>query len=135
MPVKDVFQLSSKDNITKLDMSIQLFMGLIIVGCVIKFGTLFIQDNPNNNGIGRATASIWGYSIIILSFLGIIILKLQDTDYGFIKSIERIENYQYILIGIIIFLIFLNAKYLKQINKGNISEKYLIFPSFLLVFI
>ena len=135
MPVKDVFQLSSKDNLTKLDMSVQLFMGLIIVGCVIKFGTLFIQDNPNNNGIGRATASIWGYSIIILSFLGIIILKLQDTDYGFLKSVEKIQYYQYILIGIIIFLIYLNTTYLKQINKGDISDKYLQWDTWNTIFI
>jgi hypothetical protein len=87
--------------------------------------TIFIKDNSENTGMGRATASIWGYSLIILAFLGIIILKMQDIDYGYIKSIEAIPYYQYILIGIILFLIYINSTFSKQINKGYISENYM----------
>jgi hypothetical protein len=119
-----IFKLKNEDIKKNIDISVQLFLGLIVIGCILKFMTIFIKDNSENTGMGRATASIWGYSIIILAFLGIIILKMQDIDYGYIKSIEAIPYYQYILIGIILFLIYINSTFSKQINKGYISETY-----------
>ena len=119
-----IFKLKGEDITKNIDISVQLFLGLIVIGCILKFMTIFIKDNSENTGMGRATASIWGYSIIILAFLGIIILKMQDIDYGYIKSIESIPYYQYILIGIILFLIYINSTFSKQINKGYISEAY-----------
>jgi hypothetical protein len=120
-----IFKLKGEDITKNIDISVQLFLGLIVIGCILKFMTIFIKDNSENTGMGRATASIWGYSIIILAFLGIIILKMQDIDYGYIKSIESIPYYQYILIGIILFLIYINSTFSKQINKGYISETYM----------
>ena len=120
-----IFKLKNEDIKKNIDISVQLFLGLIVIGCILKFMTIFIKDNSENTGMGRATASIWGYSLIILAFLGIIILKMQDIDYGYIKSIEAIPYYQYILIGIILFLIYINSTFSKQINKGYISENYM----------
>ena len=120
-----IFKIKNEDIKKNIDISVQLFLGLIVIGCILKFMTIFIKDNSENTGMGRATASIWGYSIIILAFLGIIILKMQDIDYGYIKSIESIPYYQYILIGIILFLIYINSTFSKQINKGYISENYM----------
>jgi hypothetical protein len=120
-----IFKLKNEDIKKNIDISVQLFLGLIVIGCILKFMTIFIKDNSENSGMGRATASIWGYSLIILAFLGIIILKMQDIDYGYIKSIEAIPYYQYILIGIILFLIYINSTFSKQINKGYISENYM----------
>ena len=76
-----IFKLKGEDITKNIDISVQLFLGLIVIGCILKFMTIFIKDNSENTGMGRATASIWGYSIIILAFLGIIILKMQDIDY------------------------------------------------------
>ena len=120
-----IFKIKNEDIKKNIDISVQLFLGLIVIGCILKFMTIFIKDNSENTGMGRATASIWGYSLIILAFLGIIILKMQDIDYGYIKSIEAIPYYQYILIGIILFLIYINSTFSKQINKGYISENYM----------
>ena len=119
-----IFKIKNEDIKKNIDISVQLFLGLIVIGCILKFMTIFIKDNSENSGMGRATASIWGNMILILAFLGIIILKMQDIDYGYIKSIEAIPYYQYILIGIILFLIYINSTFSKQINKGYISETY-----------
>ena len=76
------------------------FIGLIVIGIIVKLiGSIGVET------LGQATASLWGYNIILFALIGIMILKLDTSEYMFMKQIKH--SYYYVII-----VLMLKIKYL-----------------------
>jgi glucan phosphoethanolaminetransferase (alkaline phosphatase superfamily) len=98
-----------------------LFGGLIFVGLFMKFLSGFM---PVGSSIGEATITIWGYSIILFSLLGLIIIQIDPNTGDSLKEFSQIPFTVYILALIVLWIIILNIKYTKPINQGTIPPTY-----------
>ena len=123
---------------TKVDITIKFFISLILLGCVIKILTTSVNQSDVEGGIGEATGTIWGYLIILFSLIGLIIMKVDSTT----NSTQQILNntigipwYFYFLTAIIIWTIYLNITYFKEINKHNTPPNYSYWNTWNTVFI
>jgi hypothetical protein len=122
----------------KVDISIKFFISLIFLGCLIKIFTTSINQSNDTGGIGEATGTIWGYLIILLSLLGLIIMKVDSST----NSTQQILNntlgipwYFYFLTAIIIWTIYLNVTYFKEINKQNTPPNFSYWNNWSTIFI
>jgi len=97
-----------------------LFGGLIFVGLFMKFLSGFM---PIGSSIGEATITIWGYSIILFSLLGLVIIQLDSNTQTY-TQLTQIPFTVYILAVIVLWIIILNLNYTKPINNGTIPPTY-----------
>ena len=97
-----------------------LFGGLIFVGLFMKFLSGFM---PIGSSIGEATITIWGYSIILFSLLGLVIIQLDSNTQTY-TQLTQIPFTVYILAVIVLWIIILNLNYTKPINQGTIPPTY-----------
>jgi hypothetical protein len=97
-----------------------LFGGLIFVGLFMKFLSSFM---PIGSSIGEATITIWGYSIILFSLLGLVIIQLDSNTQTY-TQLTQIPFTVYILAVIVLWIIILNLNYTKPINQGTIPPTY-----------
>lgn len=101
------------------------------VGIIIK---LFLGSSTTDDGSrGPASAAIWGYGVIAASVLGIMFItfamatqlsKLSENSIGFVKSLFLHSLPPVLMLGILTWLIIINAEYFKRINEGNIAKEY-----------
>uniref|UniRef100_A0A6C0JKW6 Uncharacterized protein n=1 Tax=viral metagenome TaxID=1070528 RepID=A0A6C0JKW6_9ZZZZ len=97
----------------------KFFIGLIFIGVIIKLlGSIGIES------LGQATASLWGYNVILFSLIGIMILKLDTSEYVFMKQIKDIPLYLFVLAILIVWVIILNVKFYKVINEKSLPGEY-----------
>jgi len=123
---------------TKVDITIKFFISLIFLGCIIKILTTSLSQSDYTGGIGEATGTIWGYLIILFSLLGLIIMKVDSST----NSTQQILNntlgipwYFYFLTAIIIWTIYLNVTYFKEINKQNTPPNFSYWNKWSTIFI
>jgi hypothetical protein len=128
-----VTQVYNKDTKKNKDVTIatQFFIGLIIVGCIIKLLSNTLSGTP---GFSPASGTIWGYLLVLCSILGFIILTVDTTTDITIKQFN-IPWYLFVLIGIILWVLYLNISFYKQINRNNIPPVYTMWDSWSSVFI
>lgn len=109
-----------------------LFGGLIMIGLIIKWlsSALTATDSP----LGEATGTIWGYSIILFSLLGLVIIQL-DSNNNPITQISKIPVSIFGLSVIVIWIIILNVTYSKYINRKTIPPTYAFWNTWSTVFI
>jgi hypothetical protein len=112
----------------KVTITIKLFISLIFLGGFIKILTTSIKQDNSTGGIGEATGTIWGYLIILLSLIGLIIIKVDSSTSSTTQLVNN-ENgiipwYFYILTPLILWIIYLNVTYFKQINKQTTPPNY-----------
>jgi hypothetical protein len=97
----------------------KFFLGLIFIGVIVKLlGGLGVES------LGQATASLWGYNVILFALIGIMILKLDTSEYMFMKQIKNIPIYVFVLSVLIVWVIILNVKFYKIINKQQLPKEY-----------
>lgn len=97
----------------------KFFIGLIFIGIIVKLlGGLGVQS------LGQATASLWGYNVILFALIGIMILKLDTSEYMFSKQIKNIPIYIFVLSILIVWVIILNVKFYQVINKQHLPTEY-----------
>jgi hypothetical protein len=97
----------------------KFFIGLIFIGIIIK-----LLGSVGVDSLGQATASIWGYNVILFALIGIMILKLDTSEYIFTKQIKNIPIYIFVLTVLIVWVIILNIKFYKIINKKQLPTEY-----------
>jgi hypothetical protein len=126
-------QIYDKETKTNKDVSIatQFFIGLIIVGCIIK---LLSNSLSGASGFSAASGTIWGYLLVLCAILGFIILTVDTTTDNTIKQFN-IPWYLFGLIGIILWVLYLNISFYKQINRNNIPPVYNMWDSWSTIFI
>ena len=118
----------------KYDISVMMIFAAI--GIIIK---LFFAQTPSADGsTGPANATIWGYGVVAMSMLCTIFIKYALGSggeiltervgkegalkfvWGLVKQIIPVT----VVFGILIWTIILNATFITQINKGEVSPTY-----------
>ena len=109
---------------------------LALVGLIIK---LFLTTDTTSDGSsGPASASIWGYSLMACSVLGMLIVTYalnsnanmvnwKEGNVKFVKNIFTNSILPVLMLGILAWLITLNATYFKEINEGKIASEYSLY--------
>lgn len=123
---------------SEIEMSEQFFMGLIIVGSIIKLLTAGLNSSSatsNNSGINGASGTIWGYFLILFSILGYVIITIDNSTVNIANQLRNIPWYFYILLAIICWVLSLNIIYYKQISKNHIPTSYYTWDIWSSVFI
>jgi hypothetical protein len=118
---------------TNADLSLVqlLFGGLILIGILIKWITGLL---PPTASIGEATGTIWGYSIVLFSLIGLVIIQL-DSNNNPTKQLSEVPYSLYILSVIVLWIIVLNVKYSKSINTKTIPPTYYLWNTWSTIFI
>jgi len=122
----------------EIDMAQQFFIGLIIVGVIIKLLTAGLNVNAstnNNSGINGASGTIWGYFLILFAILGYTIISIDNTTVNLMAQLKSIPWYFSVLIPIILWVLSLNIIYYDQISKNNIPKSYYIWDIWSSIFI
>ena len=109
-----------------------LFGGLIFVGLFMKFLSGFM---PVGSSIGEANITVWGYTIILFSLLGLIIIQINPNDSKTLTQLSQIPFTVYILAVIVLWIIILNLNYTKPINQGTIPPTYAFWNKWSTIFI
>jgi hypothetical protein len=121
-----------------LKYDITLLMLFCLVGVIVK---LFIgQSHSSDGSYGPASASIWGYGVVALSVLSLIMITFtlaskmlpKDTNpenWGIAKILIINSLPGLLLFGVLTWLITLNATYYKQINEGHVATEYAQFST------
>jgi hypothetical protein len=111
-----------------------LIIFMAITGVIIKM----IQPTSSNINVGPASASLWSYGMIMMATLGIMfssfaIISKMDTlktnSVSFVKSLFTQSVPSLLLIGLLTWLIVLNAQYFKNINQGEVATEYSMYSN------
>ena len=112
-------------------LSSKIFFSFIIVGFLIKF--IFSTFDSEYGTYGQASASLWGYTIILMSLVSIVFLNIifsiskPNNSLNFLKLIPI----DMIIIFIYLFwLISINTKHFKNLNMKKIPPNYYIYSFF-----
>lgn len=101
-------------------------------GIVIK---LFLGGSYSDDGTtGPAGAAMWGYGLVAISILTIIVVSFglqqkmaeikNESALGFLKGLLMQSLPPVLLLGVLIWLIYLNAAYFKRINQNKVATEY-----------
>ena len=110
-----------------------VFLSLIVIGFFIKFA--LNMGSSEDGSMGPANSLIWGYSIILFSIIGIIILNI-DIGNNTWNDVKNIPWSMILTLIIIMWIISLNFMYFTTINKGNVPYQYSMwsmYSSFLII--
>jgi len=111
-------------NNKEVRFNLSIFSGFILIGfIVIALFSSFSKDGSN----GPATSSLWGYSIILFSLVGIIFVKIKmtgDKNKSILSYIIGNGLPVFLLLFNILWIISLNVNYFEDINKGLVSKDY-----------
>ena len=126
--------MAATDISTVKDLSLVqlLFGGLIMIGLLIKWLSSLLTGT--NTPLGEATGTIWGYSIILFSLLGLVIIQL-DSNNNPNTQLSNVPYGVYFLSVIVLWIIILNIRYNKYINKKTIPPTYAFWNLWSTVFI
>ena len=125
--------MSSTDTTNKKYLTF-IFLGLSFIGILIS---LFFGNTPNkmNTDNGKANAIIYGYSMIIFSLVGLLLVQFAIFSENsplagiidFIKNIFQNSLPTILLIFILYWIVDLNISFHKKINNNKIPQEYKIF--------
>jgi hypothetical protein len=109
-----------------------IYNSLLIVGLIIVFATV------GSNAASSLTGTIIGYSFIITGILLLVgfllnnMSNLAGANFSFISSLITIGPFV-LLIGILVYMIYLLSYYFSQITAGHISSGYYTFMNIFIV--
>ena len=103
----------------------QVFIGFIFVGLIVKILLGIAQP---------ASATIWGYFVIIFSLIGLIFLN-TDTTKNDMEALKGFFQPLLLLIIVLLWSISLNFRFYKEINKKTVPSQYYIWSGFSTVLI
>jgi len=115
-----------------LNFDVTNMMWIAFVGIVVK---MFVGNDTSENGMsGPASAAVWGYGLVTLAVLAIMFISFAMTSR--METIEQLNSITFtklmffhsipsiLMLGILSWLISINAIHYKQINKGDTAEEY-----------
>ena len=112
------------ENVNETRFNLSIFSGFILIGfLVIALFSSLSEDGSS----GPASASLWGYSIILFSLIGIVFIKIKMTE----DSNKSVLSYIignglpiFLQLFNLLWLISLNVSYFDDINKGLVSKDF-----------
>lgn len=116
---------------TNTEYDIHNMIGFSTVGILIK---LFFGSQTEDGSSGPASASIWGYGVVVLAILSILVIfislaskitSIQDYDvFKFLKTLVKYTLPSLLTLIVLIWLITVNVIYFKRINQGKVADEY-----------
>jgi hypothetical protein len=109
-----------------------IYNSLLVVGLIIVFSTI------GSNAASSLTGTIIGYSFIITGILLLVgfllnnMNNLAGANFSFLSGLITIGPF-ILLIGILIYMIYLLSYYFSQITAGHISGGYYTFMNIFIV--
>ena len=124
-PIMNSKQTTNKHYLT------YIFLGLSIVGLLIS---IFLGNkNTHDENNGKANAIIYGYSMIIFSIIGLILIQFAINNnttkniFEFLKNIMTNSLPSIFLVVLLLWIVNLNVSFYKKINLGHVAEEYKLF--------
>ena len=112
------------ENINETRFNLSIFSGFILIGfLVIALFSSLSEDGSS----GPASASLWGFSIILFSLIGIVFIKIkmrEDEGKSVLSYIIGNGLPVFLLLFNLLWLISLNVSYFDDINKGLVSKDF-----------
>lgn len=112
------------ENINETRFNLSIFSGFILIGfLVIALFSSLSEDGSS----GPASASLWGFSIILFSLIGIVFIKIkmrEDEGKSVLSYIIGNGLPIFLLLFNLLWLISLNVSYFDDINKGLVSKDF-----------
>jgi len=118
-------------SITNTEYDMHNMIGFSIVGILIK---LFFGSNTEDGSSGPASASIWGYGVIVLAIISVLVIFISLAStitniekfnvFGFLKTLVKYTFPSLLTLIVLIWLITLNVIYFKRINQGKVADEY-----------
>ena len=112
------------EDTKEIRFNLSIFSGFIMIGFVVI--ALFSSLSEDGSS-GPASSSLWGYSIILFSLIGIVFIKIKMTE----DSNKSVLSYIignglpiFLLLFNLLWLISLNVSYFDDINKGLVSKDF-----------
>ena len=116
---------------TNTEYDIHNMIGFSTVGILIK---LFFGSQTEDGSSGPASASIWGYGVVVLAIISILVIfislaskitSIQDYDvFKFLKTLVKYTLPSLLTLIVLIWLITVNVIYFKRINQGRVANEY-----------
>ena len=115
---------------TSIPFDLNVLTGLAATGAVIKI--FFSQPESTDGATGPAASAIWGYGVMALSLLGMMVtgiaLASQESMNAslttFLKKAWQESTPTLLLLSILVWLISMNTTFFKRINQGRIAPEY-----------
>lgn len=105
-----------------------VFTSLILVGLFIKFSLSNVVLS-NDGSTGPASSLIWGYSLVIFSLIGIIVVNVEPGSNEW-NDLKNLPWSLIMTIVLMIWIIGINIHYYKQINLKNVPDEYFMWSSY-----
>lgn len=110
-----------------------IFFSLSFVGIIISLFFGNSKQNKKDDTKGKANAIIYGYSLIIFSIVGLLLIQFAIFNINkggvidFLKNILENSLPTILLIVILYWVVNLNIVYRKKINSNVVPEEYRLF--------
>ena len=110
-----------------------IFFSLSFVGIIISLFFGNSKPNKKDDTKGKANAIIYGYSLIIFSIVGLLLIQFAIFNINkggvidFLKNILENSLPTILLIVILYWVVNLNIVYRKKINSNVVPEEYRLF--------
>ena len=115
--------------LTEANISSRIFFVFIFIGIMMKivFGNMDIYD-PIDGNYGPASLTIWSYGTVMFSIICLIFLNIviSDKDEKITKVISIDMS---VLIIYILWIISINMRHFKKINKKKIPDNYNLYSN------
>jgi len=116
---------------TNTEYDIHNMIGFSTVGILIK---LFFGSQTEDGSSGPASASIWGYGVVVLAIISILVIfislaskitSIENYDvFTFLKTLVKYTLPSLLTLIVLIWLITVNVIYFKRINQGRVANEY-----------
>jgi len=110
-----------------------------LVGLCIK---MFFGGTPSQDGsTGKASSTVWGYTIVALAILGIMVISfalasqnsmttcITGGKWDFFKGLMTESFPSVFTLIVLIWIIVINLNYYKRINQGRVATEYYMFSN------
>ena len=105
-----------------------VFFSLVLVGLFIKMALSELVLS-NDGTTGPASSLIWGYSLVIFSLIGIVVVNVDpgSNEWSDIKNLPWV---MLMTIVLMVWVIGINIQYYKQINLKTVPEEFFTWSSY-----
>jgi hypothetical protein len=128
---------------TSLPFDTNTMLVLAVLGVALK---LFMSGNTTDDGSsGPASATVWGYGLTTLSFLGLLLIIValssqESMSMSVMEVLKSVMKNSFPVIATIVILgwiTIINLIYMKRINQGKVASEYnqFSFISTILIFL
>lgn len=128
---------------TSLPFDTNTMLVLAVLGVALK---LFMSGSTTDDGSsGPASATVWGYGLTTLSFLGLLLIIValssqESMSMSVMEVLKSVMKNSFPVIATIVILgwiTIINLIYMKRINQGKVASEYnqFSFISTILIFL